>query len=42
MMKEVRKSGLTPMNINREVYRKWVAFDSPENVTELQVEVKEE
>lgn len=37
---EVGKSGLTPKNINREVYRKWVAFDSQENITELQVEAK--
>lgn len=37
---EVEKSGLKPMNINREVYRKWVSFDSKENITELQVEAK--
>jgi predicted transcriptional regulator YdeE len=36
----LRKSGLRPMNINREVYRKWIAFDSPANRTDLQVQVE--
>jgi effector-binding domain-containing protein len=38
---EASRLGFTPMNINREVYKKWVAFDSKENITELQVGVKE-
>ncbi len=36
----IREQGLTPMNINREVYLKWIGFDSKENLTELQVAVK--
>lgn len=34
------KKGLKPSKNFREVYLKWTDFASPENVTELQVEVK--
>ena len=32
----VRTAGLEPTDESREVYKKWVGFDSPENITELQ------
>jgi hypothetical protein len=37
---KVKKKGLKPKNINREVYHKWIGFDSADNVTELQVQAK--
>jgi hypothetical protein len=37
---KVKKKGLKPTKNNREVYLKWIDFASPENLTELQVEVK--
>lgn len=39
-IEKVKKKGLKPLNINREVYLKWIGFASPENITELQVQVK--
>jgi hypothetical protein len=36
----VREIGLTPINKNREVYLKWIGFDSKANLTELQVAVQ--
>ena len=35
-----QKKGVKPTKSIREVYTKWVAFDSPENVTVLQILVK--
>ncbi|GEM_PF-1601178 len=37
---KVKKAGHKPMNINREVYHKWIGPESPDNLTELQVQVK--
>jgi hypothetical protein len=37
---KVKKKGLKPVNINREIYHKWIGPDSPDNLTELQVQVK--
>ena len=36
LVQAVRSGGHRPTDESREVYKKWVAFDSPENVTELQ------
>ncbi|HKP98145.1 MAG TPA: hypothetical protein VJ385_20615 [Fibrobacteria bacterium] len=36
----VKAAGLKPLNINREIYRKWIAMDSPDNLTELQVQIE--
>lgn len=35
----ILEAGLVPAKENREIYRKWIAMDSPENVTELQVRI---
>ena len=37
---EVQKRGLKGGTEFREIYRVWVDFDSPENITELQVRLK--
>jgi effector-binding domain-containing protein len=37
---KVKKKGMKPGGNFREVYLKWIDFASPENVTELQVQVK--
>jgi effector-binding domain-containing protein len=37
---KVKQKGLKPKNINREIYHKWIGPDSPDNITELQVQVK--
>jgi effector-binding domain-containing protein len=39
-MEKVAKKGLRPGRKNREIYRKWIGLDSPDNITELQVQVK--
>ena len=36
LIESARAAGHRPTEESREVYKKWVAFDSPENVTELQ------
>ncbi|MEO6097026.1 MAG: hypothetical protein ABIW76_15640 [Fibrobacteria bacterium] len=37
---KLKIKGLKPTNHFREVYLKWIDFASPENITELQVQVK--
>jgi len=37
---DIKAAGLTPVNISREIYHKWIGMDSPDNVTELQVRIK--
>ena len=32
----IREKGHTPTSQSREIYKKWISADSPENVTELQ------
>ncbi len=39
LMHEVRAKGLTSTKQSREIYHRWVEFDSAENETELQVGV---
>ncbi len=39
-MEKVKQKGIKPKNRNREIYRKWIGLDSPDNITELQVKVK--
>jgi effector-binding domain-containing protein len=39
-MEKVGKKGLKPGKKNREIYHKWIGMDSPDNLTELQVQVK--
>jgi effector-binding domain-containing protein len=36
LVQEIKSSGRQPTEQSREVYKKWVGFDSAENVTELQ------
>ena len=36
LVQAVQSSGSRPTAESREVYKKWIEFDSPENVTELQ------
>lgn len=40
VMDKVAKKGVKPGKKIREIYRKWVGMDSPDNITELQVKVK--
>jgi effector-binding domain-containing protein len=39
-MDKVKKKGLKPKNISREIYHRLIDPDSPDNITELQVQVK--
>ena len=36
LIQGVRDGGHKPIDQSREVYKKWIAFDSPDNITELQ------
>lgn len=37
VMNALRDAGHTPLEQSREVYRRWVAYDSPENHVEIQL-----
>jgi effector-binding domain-containing protein len=37
---EMRARGLTRTEESREIYKKWIGFESPDNVTELQIGVR--
>lgn len=39
LMDDAQRSGLTLTTRCREIYKHWVSYDSPDNVTELQLEV---
>lgn len=39
LVEAFQASGLRRTGTSREVYRTWVGYDSPENVTELQIEL---
>ena len=36
----IEKKGLVPINHTREVYKKWIAFDSKKNITDLQIQIR--
>jgi len=36
-MTALKDAGHTPIEQTREVYKRWIAYDSPENVTEIQL-----
>jgi effector-binding domain-containing protein len=38
----VEKTGLGCDGVRREIYRKWVGFDSQDNITELQIRLKKD
>lgn len=39
-MDALKTAGHTPMEQSREVYKRWIAYDSAENVTEIQLGLK--
>ncbi len=39
-MNALRDAGHTPMEQSREVYKRWIAYDAPQNVTEIQLGVR--
>jgi effector-binding domain-containing protein len=40
LFKVAKKKGYRTDGTRREIYKKWVVFDSPDNVTELQLRVR--